>query len=129
MKTYNNVTLLGNVAKNPETKVTEGGLTICTFTIVTNSTWKDKNSGEWTEKPVYHRCKAMAKLGERADEYLAKSMSVFLVGKLDTHTWEEEGKKRYLTEVIVTDFQMLGSKADGDRARRQTEEPEGDVPF
>lgn len=128
MKSLNRVTLLGNMASDPESRTMPNGNTLCTFSIATTNKWKDKQSGEWKEKGEFHRCIAFAKLGEVADEYLAKGMPIFAEGRLQTRSWDKDGQKHYGTEIVLSDFQMLGSKRDGDAARRAPSAPSSDAP-
>ena len=110
MKTLNRVTLLGNAAADPETRQTAGGLGVTSLSVATTNKWKDKNSGEWKEKGEFHRCVLFGKLSDIADEYITKGTQLFVEGRLQTRSWDKDGVKQWMTEIVVTDFQMLGSR-------------------
>ena len=108
----NKVLLLGHLGQDPETKHTQGGTTLCTFSLATNESYKDKN-GDWQDRTEWHRIVAWGKTAEICGKYLAKGSQVFIEGSLKTRTWEDDsGQKRYMTEVHVRNVQFLGSKGD-----------------
>lgn len=136
----NKVVLIGRLGKDPELKYTQGGTAVANFTVATSETWTDKASGEKKEKTEWHRIVAWGKLGEICGEYLAKGAQVFIEGKLQTRSWEQDGVTRYVTEIVASDMQMLDSKkpelAKGpvngeDRSYSGKKEPEydSDIPF
>lgn len=103
----NKATLIGNLTRDPETKQTTGGQTVCTFGIATNRTWKD-TAGQKQEQVEYHNIVAWGKLGEICGQYLNKGKKVYIEGRLQTRDWEgQDGVKRYRTEIIAEDMIML----------------------
>lgn len=114
----NKVIIVGNLGQDPELKYTADGRAICNFSVATNETWKDKNSGERKEKVDFHRIVIFGPLAEIAGQYLAKGKQVYLEGKLQTRSWDDPntGDKKYMTEVVIDQrgtMQMLGSRGDG----------------
>ena len=103
----NKVQLIGNLGRDPEVKYSQAGMAITNFTMATSEKWKDKSSGEVQERTEWHRCVAFGRLGEVCGEYLKKGKRVYIEGKLQTRSWEQDGSKRYATEIVVGDVKML----------------------
>lgn len=108
----NKVMLIGHLGKDPELKYTPGGAAVATLSLATNESYKDKD-GNQQEKTEWHRLVVWNKQAEIAAEYLKKGQQVFVEGKLQTRTWEKDGQKHYMTEIVVFNFQMLGRKGEG----------------
>ena len=135
----NKVILVGRLGKDPEIRYTPSGAAVANFTIATSEEWKDKNTGEKQEKTEWHRIVAWRRLGEICGEYLHKGSQVYIEGKIQTRSWDDrDGNKRYTTEIIAQNMQMLGAVDRVERAkpqdnRLQVEEPapmpEDDIPF
>ncbi len=106
----NKAILIGRLGKDPEIRYTQDGRAVTNFTIATNEEWKDKNTGEKKERTEWHRIVAFGKLGEICGEYLSKGKLVYLEGRLQTRSWEQEGVTKYTTEIVATDMQMLEAK-------------------
>jgi single-strand DNA-binding protein len=111
----NKVILIGNLGRDPEVRYTQDGQAVVNFTIATTLEWKDKATGEKRDKTEWHRIVAFGKLGEICGEYLAKGRQVYIEGRLQTRSWDQDGVTRYTTEIVASDMQMLGSKG-GDSA-------------
>ncbi len=109
----NKVILVGRLGKDPETKFTSGGQALATFSMATDSTYKDK-SGERQKKTEWHRIKIWGKLAEIAQQYLKKGSLIFIEGRIETREWQDkEGQKRYTTEIVANEMRMLGGRGDG----------------
>lgn len=110
--TVNKVILLGRLGKDPEMRYAPSGTAIATFSMATNS--RQKTEGEWVDKTEWHNILAFGKNAEFAGEYLSKGKLVYIDGRLQTSSWEDQqGQKKYKTEIIVSEFQLIGSKSDG----------------
>jgi single-strand DNA-binding protein len=109
----NKVILVGNLGADPETRYTPSGTAITTIRIATSESWKDKQTGEQQERTEWHRIKFFGRLAEIAGEYLKKGGQVYVEGKLRTEEYEKDGQKRYSTDIIADEMQMLGSRAGG----------------
>lgn len=109
MSGVNKVILLGRLGKDPESKQTQGGISICNLTIATSKDWKD-DSGEKQEKTEWHQVVCFKKLAELAGKYLQKGRQVYIEGELQTRSWDdkETGAKRYKTEIIAHTIQFVG---------------------
>lgn len=106
----NKVMLIGNLGKDPDLRFTQSGLAVASFSIATSEEWTDKNTNEKKEKTEWHRIVAFGKLAEICGKYLTKGRQVYVEGKLQTRSWEQDGVTKYTTEIVVNDMQMLGAK-------------------
>ncbi|HVT58763.1 MAG TPA: single-stranded DNA-binding protein [Thermoanaerobaculia bacterium] len=110
----NKVMLIGNLGRDPEVRSTPNGQPVATFTIATNRRWKDKN-GQRQEQTEWHNIVVWGKQAEIAGQYLTKGKQIFLEGRIQTRSWEDRqsGEKKYKTEIICDNFQMLGQRGGG----------------
>ncbi len=102
----NKVTLIGNLGRDPEFKQTNEGKEICTFTIATTETWKDRNSGEKKEKTEWHRIVVFSEgLVKVIKDYVKKGSKLYIEGSLQTRKWlDNSGQEKYTTEIILQNF-------------------------
>lgn len=118
----NRAQLIGNLTRDPETRQTSTGKTVCSFSIATNSSWKD-SSGQRQEKAEFHNIVAWGKLAEICGQYMTKGKKIYVEGRIQTRDWEgEDGVKRYRTEIIAENVIMLdraGAPASGGMEREQ----------
>lgn len=113
MSSLNKVMLLGRLGKDPELKHTEGGKTICKFSIATDETWKGTD-GEKQSKTTWHNIVVWGKLAEICGQYLSKGKLVFIEGKIQVREWEDkEGLKRTTTEILASNMVMCGGRDEG----------------
>lgn len=107
----NKVILIGNCGNDPETRFTPGGAAITNLSIATSESWKDKQTGQMTEKTEWHRVVFFNRLAEIAGEYLKKGSKVYVEGRLQTRKWQnKEGVDQYTTEIVANEMQMLDSR-------------------
>ncbi len=125
MASVNKVIVVGNLGKDPETRFMPDGKAVCSFSVATTDTWKDKATGEKKEATEWHRISSFGRLAEICGEYLKKGSQVYVEGKLRTRKWQDkEGQDRYTTEIIADAMQMLGSRSGmGGGESRETREP------
>lgn len=109
----NKVILIGNLGRDPETRYAQGGSAVTNFSVATSDSWKDKSSGEQQERTEWHNVVCFARLAEIAGEYLKKGSKVYIEGSLRTSSWEKDGEKKYRTEVMCRDLQMLDGRTGG----------------
>ena len=108
----NKVILLGRLGKDPEMRYAPSGTAIATFSMATNHKQKSPE-GEWVDKTEWHNLIAFGKTAEIAGEYLKKGKQLYIEGRLQTSSWEDkQGQKKYKTEIVVSDLQMIGAKGD-----------------
>ena len=121
----NKAILVGNLGNDPETKFSQGGMAITKVSLATTSVRKDKD-GQQQEKTEWHRVTFFGKLGEIAGEYLKKGSQVYVEGRItySEHTGDD-GQKRYYTDIIADEMQMLGGRGDdGGQRGGQRERPQ-----
>lgn len=110
----NKVILIGNAGADPELRYTPGGSAVSNFSIATNESWTN-SSGERQERTEWHRIVVWGRLAEICNQYLRKGSKVYIEGKLQTSSWEgQDGVKRYTTEVVAREMQLLDSRSDMD---------------
>ena len=111
----NKVIIVGNLGKDPETRYMPSGSAVTNLRIATSESWKDKTTGEQTERTEWHAVAMFGRLAEIAAEYLRKGSQVYIEGKLRTRKWQDKtsGQDRYTTEIIADEMQMLGGKGGG----------------
>ncbi len=110
----NKVIIVGNLGQDPETRYMPSGAAVTNFTVATNESWKDKQTGEQKERTEWHKVAMFNRLAEIAAEYLRKGSQVYIEGKLRTRKWQgQDGQDRYTTEIIADEMQMLGGRGGG----------------
>tara|TARA_B100000745_G_scaffold272689_1_gene200717 strand:+ start:137 stop:640 length:504 start_codon:yes stop_codon:yes gene_type:complete len=115
MGSLNKVMLIGNLGKDPEIRYTQAGSAVANFSLATTDRWTDKQ-GNRQEKTEWHDIVVFDRLADLAQNYLNKGKSIYVEGRLQTRSWEDQqGQKRYRTEVVANVIQFLDSKtSDGD---------------
>jgi single-strand DNA-binding protein len=110
----NKVILIGNLGRDPEVRSTPSGQPVASFTLATSRRWRDK-SGQKQEQTEWHQIVVWGKQAEIAGQYLTKGKQIYVEGRLQTRSWDDKqsGEKRYRTEVVCDNFQMLSSGGGG----------------
>ncbi len=112
--TLNKVLLIGNVGKDPEVKHLDKGVSVVTIPIATTERFKDKN-GELREQTEWHNVVFWRSLAEFVEKYVKKGSQVFIEGKLRSRSWEDQnGQKRYVTEIVADTIRLLGRRSDSE---------------
>lgn len=102
----NKVVLLGRLTKAPETRVSTAGLMVTKYTLAVNRRGKQGEAD-------FINCVAFGKAAEFADKYFRKGQQVAVAGRIQTRSWEDDnGNKRYATEVLVEEQHFADSKKD-----------------
>jgi len=113
----NKVILIGNLGVDPETRFTQSGVQVTTFSLATTERWKDQN-GQQQTATEWHRVVVWRRLAEICSQYLHKGSKVYIEGKLQTRKWQDQnGIDRYTTEIVASEMKMLDSRqceAQGD---------------
>ncbi|HEY9714233.1 MAG TPA: single-stranded DNA-binding protein [Chroococcales cyanobacterium] len=112
-RSLNQVTLMGNLTRDPELRQTPTGQNVCSFSLALNRSYKD-SSGEWQEATDYIDIVAWGPLAERVSQYLTKGRRCLVQGRLQSRSWEQEGQKRSKVEVLANDVTFLDSRGGGD---------------
>ncbi|HXU29015.1 MAG TPA: single-stranded DNA-binding protein [Thermoanaerobaculia bacterium] len=110
----NKVILVGNLGRDPEVRSTPSGQPVASFSLATTRRWRDK-AGQRQEQTEWHNIVVWGKQAEIAGQYLTKGKQIFLEGRLQTRSWDDKqsGEKKYRTEIVCDNFQMLGTKGGG----------------
>jgi single-strand DNA-binding protein len=110
----NKVILIGHVGKDPEVRYLDSGTPKASFTIATTKRYKNK-AGERVSETAWHNIILWRKLAEIAEKYIRKGALVLIEGEITYRSYEDrEGVKRFTTEIICTDLEMLGRKEDSE---------------
>ena len=107
MASVNRVHLIGHVGRDPECRYTQSGTAVANFSLATNE-YQGKDKPERTE---WHNIVVWDKLADVAQKYITKGKQVYIEGRLQTRDWtDEQGVKRYKTEIVAHTLQLLGRK-------------------
>ena len=135
----NKVILVGNVGKDPEVKYLDNDVCVANFPLATSETYT--KNGEKVTQTEWHNLVLWRGLAKVAENYVKKGMQLYIEGSLRTRSWEDQdGNKKYITEVMVSNMQMLGKKGDNpgeaspepvaaSSADSSAEEETDDLPF
>ena len=112
MKSINQVTIMGNLTKDPVLKYTPSGVAVISFSMATNRSWIDKATGEKKEDVQYHNIVFWQKSAEVISQYVFKGNALLIQGRLQTRSWDDKqtGTKRYTTEIVGDAFWLLTQK-------------------
>ena len=141
-RSLNKIMLIGHVGNDPEIRATASGNQNVNFSLATSRTWKARD-GQQQEKTEWHRCTAWGKLAEIIGMYVKTGKQIYVEGSVEYSETENDGQKRYWTNINVRDMQMLGSKDDsvGDsgsyspkppappESPKPISDPDDDLPF
>lgn len=107
----NKVLLIGNVGRDPEMRYLQSGEPVTTFSVATNRRWNGAD-GQRHEETEWHNIVAWGKLAEQCNEFLSKGRSVYIEGRLQTRSWDDQatGQKKYRTEIVANTMQMLDQR-------------------
>lgn len=111
-RSLNQVTLMGNLTRDPELRQTPTGQNVTSFSLALNRSYKDQ-SGQWQEATDYIDIVAWGPLAERVSQYLSKGRRCLVQGRLQSRSWEQDGQKRNKVEVLASDVTFLDSRGEG----------------
>ena len=142
---FNKITLVGNLGRDPELRYTPQGTPVCSFSLATNERRKDRNTGENNDITTWFRVTLWGRQAEVASQYLTRGKSVYIEGRLRVEEYtDRDGKPRHSLEVNATDMQFIGgargedagaaparaaAAAPGDSAPEPTDLSDDDIPF
>ena len=128
MASVNKVILIGNLGADPELRYTPAGRAVANFRMATTRQWTTKD-GEKREETEWHRIVTWDKLAEICGEYLKKGSPVYIEGRLQTRSWEDQsGAKRWSTEIVGGEMKMLGSRQATEAQSSSSTPPPDDLP-
>ena len=106
---FNKITLVGNLGRDPELRYTPQGTPVCSFSLATNERRKDKTTGENNDIVTWFRVTLWGRQAETASQYLSRGRPVYIEGRLRVEEWtDRDGKARHTLEVHATDMQFIG---------------------
>lgn len=109
----NKVMLIGRITKDPDARTTPTGQSVVSFSVATNLRWKDQQ-GQLQERGEFHNIVAWRKLADICKQYLRKGSKVYIEGRLQTRSWQDQqGVTKYRTEIVADNMIMLDSKGSG----------------
>lgn len=120
MAALNKVMVIGNLGRDPEIRQA-GDAPVADFSVAVSEKFKGRD-GSTQEKTEWVNVVCWRRLAEVARDYLRKGSTVYVEGKLSTRSWTDKtsGQKRYVTEVVADNFQMLGGRRDDGNGQRQS---------
>ena len=124
MAKFNKVLLIGNLTRDPELRYTQSGLALVKFGLAVNRRRRNRDTKETTEETCFVDITGWGSQAETFNQYMRKGRPVFIEGRLQYSTWEsKEGQKRSKLEVVMENFQFLGSGggAGGPEAGQRSE--------
>ncbi len=121
-RSFNQVTLMGNLTRDPELRTTPSGQSVCNFSLALNRSYKGQD-GEWKEMTDFIDVVAWGPLGERVAQYLTKGRPALVSGRLQSRSWEQDGQKRSKVEVVANDVTFLGSPGGTAAQSSSSDEP------
>ncbi len=111
-RSFNQVTLMGNLTRDPELRTTPNGQSVCSFSLALNRSYKGAD-GNWIEATDFVDVTAWGPLGERVSQYVTKGRPVLVSGRLQSRVWEQDGQKRSKVDVVAQDVTFLGGRGEG----------------
>lgn len=110
----NNVTISGNLTRDPDLRQTAGGMAVLGFGVAVNDRRKNSATGEWEDCPNFVDCTVFGKRAESLSGILSKGLKVCVMGKLRYSSWEaQDGAKRSKLEVIADDIDIMSQRQQG----------------
>jgi single-strand DNA-binding protein len=120
----NKAILVGNLGADPEVRHTAGGTPVANFRIATTENYTNRD-GQRESRTEWHRIVTFGKLAEICGQYLKKGKQVYIEGRIQTREWEDQsGTKKYTTEIVANQMQMLGRAGDRDYVPEDSQEPQ-----
>jgi single-strand DNA-binding protein len=108
----NKAILIGRLGKDPELRYTPSGKAVANFTIATNERWTSQD-GQKQESTTWHNIVAWGRQAEVIKEYMGKGRQIYIEGRIDNRSYDDkDGNKRYISEVVVQNFQFLGDRGE-----------------
>lgn len=119
MSGVNKVIVLGRLGADPEIKNISSNQTVARLSLATSENWTDRE-GQKQERTEWHRIVVWGKLAELCGKYLTKGRQIYVEGRLQTRSWEDQqGQKRYTTEIVANTVQFLGGANETSRDNSQ----------
>lgn len=116
-RSINKAIVVGNLGQDPELRQTASGSAVTNFSVATNRQWTGSD-GTKNEETEWHRIVAFGRLAEICNEYLRKGKKVYVEGRIQTRSWDDEktGMKRYMTEIVAREMVILDPPGSSGRS-------------
>ncbi len=128
----NKVILLGNVGRDPEVRYVDKNVAVANFPLATTERgYTLQNGTQVPDRTEWHNIVVWRNLAEICEKYVRKGSQLYVEGRLQTRSWEKEGVKRYTTEIVADEIQLLGKRPETSEPTTEATETkkEGDFPF
>ncbi len=113
MAGLNKILLIGNAGRDAELRYLASGTPQCQFSLAVNNRRKNQQTGAWEEQTEWFNIVVWGDMAERVSQYITKGKQLFVEGRVQTRTWDDDqGQRHYRTEVIAQGIQLLGSPRD-----------------
>ena len=128
-KSLNKVIIIGNLGRDPEMRYMPSGRPVTSFSVATSRSWTNAD-GERREETEWFNVVAWGNLAEICKQHLKKGQQVYVEGRLQTRSWEDnDGKKRFRTEVVANEMIMLGNRRSASETAEPADAGEEEFPF
>lgn len=126
----NQVTVTGNLTRDPELRATQGGTAVLSFGIAVNDRRKN-SSGQWEDVPNFFECVTFGNRATGLSDILTKGMKVAIAGKLHYSSWEKDGQKHSKVDIIANDIEIMQNRKPQQQPQEQTADcyTSFDLPF
>jgi single-strand DNA-binding protein len=129
MYSLNRAQLIGNITVDPEVRALPNGQRVANFSLATNRRYTD-SAGVQQDVPEYHNVVMFGKLAEIAEQYIHKGNKLYVEGRIQTRSWEDQsGQKKYKTEIVAEEMIMLtpkGTPAEGNSYHSASPAPQNE---
>lgn len=116
----NRVAISGNLTRDSELRVTQGGTSVLSFAVAVNDRRRNPQTGEWEDVPNYVDCTVFGKRADSLADILKKGLKVAIEGRLRYHSWEaQDGSRRSRLEVVAEELELMTQRAQQPQAQRQ----------
>jgi len=112
MSNFNQVTLMGNLTRDPNLKYTTNQTPVVEFGMAVNHTFK-KSDGSQGEEVCFVECQMYGKRAEVVSKYFSKGSQIFVQGRLKLEQWEKDGEPKSRIRVLAERFEFIGKREDG----------------
>ena len=130
MATINRVVLVGNLTRDPELRSTPNGSSLCRLRVACSTSWRNKDTGEFDERPNYFDVTVFGASGEACARFLTKGRPVAVDGRLEWHEWTTaEGENRQAVGILADSVQFLAARGRGEGEEADLAEEEEAVAF
>ena len=123
----NKVMLIGRLGSDVKVHQFDDGNSIANFSLATSEYYKNKETGDKVENTEWHKIVTKNRLAEICNKYLSKGDAIYVEGKLHTRSWDDNGTKKYATEIVANKIEFLSSK--NNQESNEWEISEEDLPF